>query len=220
MADQAEPANEQEEPTQDDTGGIDWESRYNNLRPQYDRTQNELSQYQDPEYRQQLFQELASEFGYSFDGSDEYVDPTEQLRAELRAEFQQELSARDQRAALEGAANHAMEFADRALDKLKVEDEKVREWIETRATAMPAIHDDEGFVVPDIEAAYKDYQDLINAEKQRWGNTKQGVVAATEGQSNTGVPNWRNEQDPHQRKLMRDAWAMEQVQLRLNAQDS
>ena len=216
MSEQAESATEQiEEPTQEDAGGIDWKKRYEDLRPQYDRVQNEYSQYQDPEYRQKLFAELAEEQGYTLGGSDEvYEDPTEQLRAELRAEFQQELSKRDQAVAHEQAVQHAQNYADTKLNELKVEDETVRSWIETKAASMPALQDEHGLVVPDVEAAYEEYKALINAEKKRWGNTKTGTVAASEGQSNTGVPSWKNEQDPDKRKLMRDAWAMEQIQLR------
>ena len=213
MSEQAESAEEQiEEPTQEDAGGIDWKKRYEDLRPQYDRVQNEYSQYQDPEYRQKLFAELAEEQGYTLGGTDEvYEDPTEQLRAELRAEFQQELSKRDQAALHAQAVEHAQNYAETKLNELGVEDEKVREWIELKSTAMPALRDEHGNVVPDVEAAYEEYKDFVNTVKKNWGNTKTGTVAATEGQSNTGVPAWKNEPDPDKRKLMRDAWAHEEV---------
>jgi hypothetical protein len=215
MTEQVESAEEQvSEATPEEQGAVDWKKRYEDLRPQYDRVQNEYSRYQDPEYRQQLFQELAEEQGYTFDTQDEYLDPTEQLRAELRAELQQELGKRDLAAQHETAILYAQNYADEKLDALGVEDAVIREWIETKATAMPALQDEQGFVVPDVEAAYEEYQSLINAEKKRWGNTKTDVVTASEGQSNTGVPAWKNEQDPDKRKLMRDAWAMEQIQLR------
>lgn len=220
MSEQAEPATEQDvEPTQEDAGGIDWKKRYEDLRPQYDRVQNEYSQYQDPGYRQELFAQLAEEQGYTLGGDDEvYEDPTEQLRAELRAEFQQELSKRDQAKAHAEAVAIAENYAETKLDALKVEDEKTRDWIALKATAMPALQDEHGNVVPDVEAAYEEYQALVNAEKKRWGNTKTGTVTASEGQSNTGVPSWKNEQDPDKRKLMRDTWAMEQVQLRMQGE--
>jgi hypothetical protein len=215
MSEQAEsPLEETVEPTPEDAGGIDWKKRYEDLRPQYDRVQNEYSQYQDPEYRQQLFAQLAEEQGYTLGGDDVYEDPTEQLRAELRAEFQQELSRRDQATANEQAVLYAQNYADNKLNELGVEDETIRNWIETKATAMPALQDEHGLVVPDIEAAVEEYKALINAEKKRWGNTKTGAVAASEGQSNTGVPAWKNEQDPDKRKLMRNEWALEQIQLR------
>jgi hypothetical protein len=220
MSEQAEsPVEETEEPTQEETGGIDWKKRYEDLRPQYDRVQNEYSRYQDPEYRQQLFGELAEEQGYALPGADElYEDPTEQLRAELRAELQQELSKRDQAAQHEQAVLYAQNYADVKLNDLGVDNDKIREWIETKATAMPALQDEHGFVVPDIEAAYEEYKELLNVEKKRWGNTKTGVVAASEGQANTGVPSWKNEQDPDKRKEMRNAWAMEQLELRRQAE--
>jgi hypothetical protein len=226
MSDEQAPATEQvEEPTQEETGGIDWKKRYEDLRPQYDRVQNEYSRYQDPEYRQQLFTELAEEQGYALPGPDElYEDPTEQLRAELRAELQQELSKRDQADLHKQAVLYAQDYADAKLDEIGVDKkqygedaDKIREWIETKATAMPALQDEHGFVVPDIEAAYEEYKALVNAEKKRWGNTKTGVVAASEGQANTGVPSWKNEQDPDKRREMRNAWAQEQLELRRQA---
>ena len=75
MSDQQEPIEAQEatpdtgtpEPTETPTPDV-FETRYNELRPQYDRTQNELHRYQnDPDFRQQLFAELAAENGYELD---------------------------------------------------------------------------------------------------------------------------------------------------------
>jgi len=217
MSEQAEsPELETEEPTPEDAGGIDWRKRYEDLRPQYDRVQNEYSQYQDPEYRKQLFAQLAEENGYTLAGDDEvYEDPTEQLRAELRAEFQQELSKRDQARADAEAAAIAEHYAETKLDALNVNDQQIRSWIELKALTMPGIQDENGHVVPDVEAAYEEYKGLINAEKKRWGNTKTGAIAATEGEANTGVPAWKNEKDPDKRKIMRDEWAHEQVRLRM-----
>jgi hypothetical protein len=216
MSDQQEPLEtESEEPTPE-TGGIDWRKRYEDLRPQYDRTQNELNQYSDPEYRQQLFSQLAEEQGYEFGTEDESHDPTEQLRAELRQEFQQELSKRDQTLANERAAMLAQNYAESQFAALDIpEKSKARDWIETKAMAMPGIHDEFGNVVPDIQAAHLEWVDAMNEVKQGWGNTKRNTVVATEGLENTGVPTWRNEQDPDKRKLMRDAWAHEQIELRL-----
>jgi len=197
-----------------------YQKRYNDLRPEYDRTQNELNRYQsDPEFRKQLFEELATEQGYEFDNStDENYDPLEQLRAELRSEFQQTLTQRDQELSLREQAAYAQQHANTQLNSYGVEDDTVRSWIETRALAMPHLQDEEGHVVPDIEAAYKEYEQMMNAHVSDWGNTKRTTVAATEGQSNTGVPSWKNEEDPDKRREMRNAWAVEQMALRTQDQ--
>ena len=93
MTDQQEPIEAQEatpdtgtpEPTESVQNDV-FEQRYNELRPQYDRTQNELHRYQnDPEFRAQLFQELAAENGYELESEQEpeYDDPYEKTQAEL-----------------------------------------------------------------------------------------------------------------------------------------
>ena len=103
MSDQQEPIEAQEpveaQEATPDTGTPEltaaeelYQKRYNDLRPEYDRVQNELRKYNDPEQRRQTFDQWAEEFGYTLDEGEqdytEYDDPVEALRAELAAERQ------------------------------------------------------------------------------------------------------------------------------------
>jgi len=196
---------------------VDWKKRYEDLRPQYDRIQNQYNQYEDPQFKEQKFKEWAADFGYEIDEGTEtevYDDPSEALRAEIAAQrqefqqFKQELTQSQQ-------VQIAESFADRELDKLGVQDERVQEWIKTRATAMPAIQY-EGHIVPDVQAAYDDYQELMNAEKERWRQSKQTTHVQPGGQENTGVQNWSD--DPVERAQQRQAYMIEQANLRAQAQ--
>jgi hypothetical protein len=217
MSDELTPAEEQETPAPEETASVetpvvDWEKRYSDLRSEFDRRNQ---QYTDPEYRQQLFGELASEYGYQIpqdEAAEQYTyeDPTDQLRAELM-KMREEFQSYTQQQAHQQQVAIAEAYAESRLDDLGVQDDRKREWIATRATAMPAIQY-EGHVVPDIEAAYQEYQELVKAEQQAWAQSKQAPHVAASGQENTGVPAWSD--DPRERAEQRIAWATEQHMLR------
>jgi hypothetical protein len=213
MSDQVVPEEAPNEATPNGTptDGVDWKKRYEDLRPQYDRTQNELQRFQtDPEYREQLFNDLASERGYELPtGEPEYdyeQDPAEAVRAELntlKQEWQNFTAAQQQQAAISAAEA----YSESKLDELGVENEKQREWIVSRATAMPALQH-EGFIVPDVEAAFSEYKELIGFEQSSWAQSKRDVpFTPTGGQENTGVPAMPT--DPDERSAERQRRMME-----------
>jgi hypothetical protein len=78
---------------------IDWEKRANDNQTAYTQSQQELAEYrqqmeqlQDPEYKRQVFNEWADEFGYALpDQEEEYVDPGELALQEAQA-IRQELA--------------------------------------------------------------------------------------------------------------------------------
>jgi len=199
---------------------VDWKKRYEDLRPQYDRIQNQYNQYEDPQYKEQKFKEWASEFGYEIEDTDTevYDDPADQLRAEI-AELKSNFQNYTQQQTQAQEVQIAHSYADRELEKLGVTDERVGTWIKSRATSMPAIQY-EGHIVPDVQAAYEDYKELVNIEKQSWANSKQTSHVETGGRENTGVQTWQNESDPIKRSEMRQAWQIEQMQLRAAARES
>lgn len=218
MAEQGEPVEAQE--ATPDTGTPEltaaeelYQKRYNDLRPEYDRVQNELNKYTDPEQRRQVFTEWAGEFGYTLDEGEqqfeEYDDPNEALRAELdslKSEWQNYTAQQQQQMAI----NIAESYSENKLDALGIENEKQREWIVSRASAMPAL-EHEGFIVPDVEAAYHDYQELVAFEQSTWAQSKQGIPhTPTGGVENTGVPALSD--DPHERAIQRQRIALEKYQ--------
>lgn len=220
MSDQATPV-EPDEAATDATAAaesaIDWQKRYEDLRPQYDRVQNEASRLQDPGYRQQLFQELASENGYQLEDAapeEVYDDPYQQMQARMDAyeqKFEQYTTAQQhqQQVAIAEA------YAENQLDELGIPDGKEhktkRDWIISRATSMPAIQY-EGHVVPDVQAAYQEYTELVKAEQQAWAQSKQAPHVSAAGRENTGVPAWSD--DPRERAEQRQQHMLEQISLR------
>jgi hypothetical protein len=178
-----------------------FEQRYNELRPQYDRTQNELHRYQnDPAFREQLFNELATEFGYEMEGEpeDEYIDPDEAVQRELqelkqwRNEFVEQQQLQQQAAIAEHYSENKMtelgipDVTDRSLPpEIKEQAELQRNWIVTRAMALPGIQDQSGNIVPNVEAAFQEFRRLVPQAPEPRPEvpfTPQG------GQENTGVP--------------------------------
>jgi hypothetical protein len=196
-----------------------YQKRYSDLRPEYDRTQNELHQarsellkYTDPESRRQIFDQWVEEYGYTKDEGEqyEYEDPTAAEIAQLRAEqaqIRQELQERDQRFANERALEFAESYGENRLRDLGITSEKQADWIASRAAAMPALQL-EGGIAPDIDAAYAEWNDMIAEQKQSWAGTKDVPHTPSGGQENTGVPAWSD--DPVERQAQRQAHMLEQ----------
>lgn len=221
MSDQQEPIEAQEatpdpgtpvtEPTAAEANVF--EQRYNELRPQYDRTQNELHRYQnDPEFRQQLFEELAAENGYELDaGEPEYDDPTEALQAKLDA-LEQWKTSFEENQAMQRQAQIAEHYSENKMTEFGIpaegdDAELQRNWIVTRAMALPAVQDQHGNIVPDIDSAYAEFRRIVPAAPQARPEvpfTPQG------GQENTGVPAWSD--NPIERRAQREALMLQRLE--------
>ena len=118
----------------------DYEKRYNDLRPQYDRTQSELNEIKQRFSQYEQFIQILSnpetqaealrQFGIELeDGEeDEYSDPDEPL---TRAEFEQFLHSRQEAEAAFQAQEEALDadaqFADEAIAELEKEHGKFSE---------------------------------------------------------------------------------------------
>ncbi len=179
-----------------------YQKRYSDLRPEYDRTQNELHQarsellkYTDPDNRRSLVEE----WGYTVDeGEPEYTesyeDPAAAVREELaslKQEWQNFTAQQQQQAAV--AAAEA--YSEQKLDSLGIENERQREWIVSRAAAMPALQH-EGFIVPDVEAAHAEYKEFVSEMQSSWAQSKkEAPFTPAGGQENTGVPAWSDDAD-------------------------
>lgn len=175
---------------------IDWAKRYSDLQPEYTRTTQELSTLRqredaykallysdDPDTRQQAAQALGIELADD-DSDTQYDDPTEALRAELEQLKQTvsgDLTARQQQeqiAALETAAEQSM-------DTLQVpQDEALRDWLVSRAVALPPT--EHGHL--NIEAAWQQFGQLMDAQKKSWADTKRTHAFAPGGGEGTQAP--------------------------------
>jgi hypothetical protein len=164
----------------------DWQKRYNDLRPQFDRTNQQLAQLNDEEYRKQLM----AQWGYEVEDAQpeqEWVDPTDELRAELN-ELKQ---WRDQRTQAEQEQEQLQKITASVDDQFKAAnadlDPATREWVTTRALNMDPREDG----MPDIAGALEAYGAWIEGQQQKWEQDRKRPRAPripSGGQEGTSAP--------------------------------
>jgi hypothetical protein len=210
--------------TQDQPQEPDYRQRYENLQPEYTRTTQELADikrqnewYQllvtstDPDTQRQAAEALG------FDLPDEepeevesaeYEDPYADLRQELdelKAWKEQNTTQEREAAAFEYLNGHiAQEVSRVGLDQLN---DKARDWVVSRALALPGIpappgapHDE----LPNIEAAYQEWQDLVTEEQRNWAKVKRGApYVPPGGQPANEVPDTGTGHDARMNRALR-----------------
>lgn len=197
-------------PEAPETGqGFDYERSYNELRPQFTRTTQELaaererlSEYEqlfdalhdsDPAVQRQAFEalglEAAEEVPQGGPAADNFVDPLEEEIERLRGtvgELQtraQEQEAERVQTELDNARD---DFIGEALDFIEKEtkakfSEKEEEVLGNLAIAM---EDDKG--MPDVQGAYNilyGEDGVLEINRQRWIDTKSGAAQAPLGRT-------------------------------------
>jgi hypothetical protein len=178
---------------------IDWRKRAEDHQAAYTQGQQELAQlrqqvqqYADPEHRAQLFQELAQELGYQIqdDDDDDLVDPYARLEERLNQQ-EQYLAAQQQAQQQEQALDYLDQVVESELGKLPADLPKAaKDWITSRALAMDAATDPHGHPVPDIQGAFREFNDgLVNDLKKSWANTKRAPHVSANGQAGTQTKN-------------------------------
>jgi hypothetical protein len=180
---------------------INWQKRYEDLRPQFDRTTQQLAQLNDEEYQRQLM----AQWGYEVEDAppeQEWVDPTDELAqqvAELREWKEQRTQAeREQEQLQQITASVDAQFKEAAADL----NAATREWVTTRALNMDPRQDG----MPDIQGALSEYQAWVQAQQQQWEEQRKRPrppKIASGGQEATSAPdltdreqrrNWMAEQ--------------------------
>jgi hypothetical protein len=74
---------------------------------------------------------------------------------------------------------------EKQLDDLKVgDDDSLRDWLVSRAIALPPTADG----MPDVQAAYQQFESLMNAQKKQWATSKRTHHVSPVGQEGTQVP--------------------------------
>jgi chromosome segregation ATPase len=194
------------EPSAPDSGTpepqINWQKRYEDLRPQFDRTNQQLN---DPEYQRQLM----AQWGYEVEDAQpeqEWVDPTDELRQELN-ELKQ---WRDQRTQAEQEQEQLQRITASVDDQFKAAqadlDPATREWVTTRALNMDPREDG----MPDIAGALEAYGAWVEGQQQKWEEQRRKPRAPkipSGGQEGTSAPNLDD------RQARRD-WMAEQLAAR------
>ncbi len=196
----------------EDSQGTNWQERYQNLQPEYTRATQEAAQLReiidlvqqgDPETLQALGLDLAdaeddeAEFE---DDPDARLDALEQYlsqQAEAQAQAEEEAALQD--AVEEHLAGQLQELES----KHGTLDDKLAERLLQLAEALP---DENGF--PDLAAAYDEYKQWVEDERQNWVKSKR----APQVQSGSPSSHQPDLDDPEQRReymaqLLRDAEA-------------
>lgn len=193
-----------------DGQGLDYERSYNELRPQFTRTTQELaearsglSEYEqlfaalhdpDPEVQQAAFEALGLELDTGPQGNpadDDFVDPLEQELAALRGEVTELRSARELEAEQREQAEIERlrdDFIGEAIGVIEKEVLKDREFTEREEEALGnlaiAMENEDG--IPDVQGAFDLlYGDdgVLEINRQHWIETKTGAPQAPGGRS-------------------------------------
>jgi hypothetical protein len=142
-----------------------WGTKSSQEAAQY-RAVVEALQSDDPDIRLQAAQALGLEF-VDDTGNDEYQDPYEQLSEKIAA-LEGQLTQRQQQELESQQIAHIEQFVDSSLDAIEGLPAEARDWITARALSQPGTA--EG--LPDIQAAYHDFQQLENGLMKRWAESK------------------------------------------------
>ena len=183
-----------------DTPQVNYEQRYNDLRPQFDRTAQEAAELRSWKERLTSDQDAQREFlqslGYEVEEPDQgYQDPTATELAQLRKELSEvsqwkdNLTAEQQQAQQLQIINASVEeqFRSTAPDL----DPATREWVETRALGMPPRDDG----MPDIQGAFQAFQAWETERQKQWATTKRSAPRfSAGGKEGTSAPNLDDQQ--------------------------
>jgi hypothetical protein len=187
---------------------VDWEKRYQDLQPEYTRTTQRLSELEqqqqwyelamttdDPDTHRQALQHL----GYDVpdeefedaepDGYEDQPVHDPRLDEVLAWKERQEQEAREA-AGFEFLTGHINSEVERlGMDQL---DDGTRQWILSRALASPGIpappgsaHDE----LPNVEAAYKEFQEWETERQKQWAKTKRAPHVPSGGLPANEAPN-------------------------------
>jgi len=201
-----------------------WEKRYLDTQADYTRNQQELAEIKrQNEWYQVLntttdpdtYRQAAEALGIEVPAGEEDPEPAEyedDPYAEVRSELEElkAWKAQNDTQAREAAAfdylnGHIATEVDRVgLNQL---DEKTRDWVISRALALPGVpappgapHDE----LPNIEAAYKEWQDLVTEQQRSWAKVKRGApYVPPGGQPANEVPNTGTGHDARMDRALR-----------------
>jgi hypothetical protein len=201
--------------TQTDQQAVDYQKRYDDLRPEFDRRGSriaELERYEqavndlrsdDADTRARAAQALGLPFEFVDDTPEEdpYADPQEQLAARLEA-LEQQLQQRGQQEQQAQQIAQIEQHVEQQLAALEGLDDQDRKWIVNTAVAMPPTA--EG--MPDIRAAFEEFKAWETARQQKWAQTKR---APHVGQVGTAGTQALPEDAGHNERV---AYAMERLQ--------
>lgn len=195
-----------------------YEKRYNDLRPQFDRTAQEAAELRafkesltsDPD----ALRTFLAEQGYEVEDTPEAPSGAEDDRLAAIEQYMRE--DREERAAAKAQADEQRQleairervesqFTDIAKTAgVEKVDDKTRKWLEAQALYnLPALPDG----TPDVLGAWQALQEWRQAEDAVWAQTKKAPGVPKNGAPGTQVPNLDDDNE-------RRAWMKQQLEAR------
>lgn len=177
--------------------GDPYEKRYNDLQPAFTRATQEAAELRqreafyrdlvtstDPDTRRQAAEALGFELEAEDDDTQYGDDPVAALQAQL-AELREQYTGDRQQSQQQQQIAHLEQVTEQALDDLKVPDEDgVRDWIVSRAVALPP--NEHGF--PDVKTAYEEFNNMMLGRQKSWAKTKRAPHIAASGVEGNQAP--------------------------------
>lgn len=171
-----------------------FEKRYNDLRPEYDRKSQTLSQYEeffqalsDPETQAEALQaiglELEGDEESDEEGFDYDDDPDERIE-QIEAYLAEQEEAAQEEAVLDEAEEHVAE----TLSELDPDDSFSDDYVDLLISAAP--EDDDGF--PDVKAAHEQFQREFETQREKWVESKRRAPQVGSGSSPSHQPDLDN----------------------------
>jgi hypothetical protein len=185
------PAQEDTEAPVEDTPTaptVDYEQRYNSLRPEFDRTRQQLAEQEAriQQYEERIAQldQQPADDGYYEDG-EEFADPVARqqiahLEAQLRERAEQD-TLREQQAAEAAHIDAELDAIESETNDQLTDEESA--WIGNYALAN---RDEHGR--PDVRLAYQTYTGLLEGRKSKWVESKRSAPAPASGPGAVEVP--------------------------------
>lgn len=187
-----------------DAPEINWQKRYEDLRPQFDRTNQQLAQLNDEAYQRQLM----AEWGYEVEDP-EPTQETESEYAERLARLEQAEEARQAQAQQDAQLQQITSSVDEQFKQTAPDlDPQTREWVTTRALNMDPRDDG----MPNIAGAYQDFQAWEAERQKQWEQDRKrprSPQIPPGGQAGTDAPNLDDRE-------ARRTWMAEQLAAREN----
>jgi hypothetical protein len=170
---------------------VDYRKRYDDLRPQFDRTAQEAAALRtemervtgDPDYQRQLM----AQWGYEVEDLDpREPDASEELRSQLAElqEWKTNLTAEQQQAQQERQLQASLDEQFRAIDPKGEFDQPTREWLEAKSITLDPRDDG----MPDIAGAFKAFTDWELSRQKQWQQTKRAPHFAADGTAAASAP--------------------------------
>jgi hypothetical protein len=184
--DQTQPS--QEEPASESTDSQpteDYQKRYDDLRPQYDRTMSELQQHKEflgqlanPETQAEALRQLGLELDQQeAPDDDEYVDPEERLNSQLE-QVQNWIQAQEEERDHQELIELQAQYLDQNISAIEKQHGQLSDG-EKEAIALLALELEDDGGLPDVNAAYEKLVAAAEARSKRYIESKKAPKAPT-----------------------------------------